>query len=223
MKDDCLINNQMEYFRKIIKLSNYNLSEKQIDQFKNYLIKLLQWNKRTNLISKRDEKNVVLRHFLESIAILDIIEFPINSCLIDVGTGAGFPGLPLKIVRPDLNLTLLDSKRLKILFLSDILKALNLSNVDIVQDRAEIACIKPAFNRKFDFVIVRAVARLLKIYKWTNQFLKFGATILALKGGDIEEEINALQKNYERVNLKLLPLKSPLLKENRGIVIVKIN
>ena len=222
MKNKYLVENQIACLIKTTRHANYHLSDEQIEHFKQYLIKLLQWNNRINLISKNDEIRVVSRHFLESIAIFDIIDFPINSCIIDIGTGAGFPGLPLKIIRPDLNLMLLDSKRFKTLFLTDVLNILKLSNVEVIKERAEIACLKPALNRKFDFVMSRAVANISTIYKWTNKFLKPEASILALKGGDIEKEIELFRKEYKMIDVKVLPLKSLLIKSDSNIFIVQI-
>jgi len=222
MKNKYLIESQIACLIKTTRFANCLLSDEQIEHFKKYLIKLLLWNKRINLISKNDENRVVSRHFLESIAIFDVIDFPINSCIIDVGTGAGFPGLPMKIIRPDLNLTLLDSKRFKTLFLTDVLNVLSLSYVEVVKERAEIACLKPALNKKFDFVMARAVTNLSTIYKWTNKFLKPGASILALKGGDIEKEIELFRKEYMTVDVKILPLKSHLVKSDSNIFIVQI-
>lgn len=223
MKNNILIDTQINYLKEVTKASNFHLSQKQINQFEKYLIKLLEWNKRTNLISRNDEHNIVSRHFLESIAILDIIKFPLNSFVIDIGTGAGFPGIPIKIVRSDFNLTLLDSKRTKILFITDVLNALNLENVEVIRNRAEIACLMSELNQKFDFVFARAVAKLSMLYQWTYQFLKPGGTILAIKGGNIKSEIDMFQKNYEMVELKILPLKSHLIKKNRDVVIVQMN
>ena len=223
MSNKGLIDTQIAYLRKKIELANFSISESQVNQFEKYLAKLIQWNKRINLISKNDEKNIAARHFLESIAILEAINFPNHSYVIDVGTGAGFPGLPLKIIRQDLNLILLDSKRFKTLFLNDVLNTLKLANVEVVRDRAEAACLSPKFNRQFDFVLARSVARLSKLYEWTSQFLKPKASILAIKGGEFTDEIEEIFKKYQLRDLRILPLKSKLIEEDRNIAIIQIS
>jgi len=222
MNEKHLIDNQIAYLQKVMESMNFPITEIQISQFEKYLLKIIQWNKRINLISKNDEKNIVSRHFLESIAVLDIINFPLNSIIIDVGTGAGFPGLPLKIIRPDIKLTLLDSKRFKTIFLADVLKALNLEQVAIVRERAEIACIDSELTHKFDFLLSRAVAKLSKLYEWTSKFLKPGASILAIKGGDLKTEVEEFRKKYPMIDFKILPLRSKLIEEDRDAVIVQI-
>ena len=222
MNKNLIIKNQIELFVKAAESNKYIFTKKQIDQFSKYLSKLIEWNKRINLVSKNDESRVAEKHFFVSMAILDVITIPKGSYVVDVGSGAGFPGLPIKIVRPDINLTLVDSKRMKTLFLLDVVKSLDVQGFKIVNERAEIACLKPEFHKKFDYVVCRAVSNLVNIFQWTKPFLKPGANILALKGGNFEQEIESLKKEIGVVKYKLLPMKSLLLSELNDLVIIQI-
>jgi len=202
---------------------NISLSQKQILEFEIYLNKLIQWNKRINLISKNDIQRVVSNHFLVSLAILNVIQLPPNCKVIDVGTGAGLPGVPLKIARPDLNITLLDSKRMKIIFVRDVVNTINLPEVDFCHERAEIACTQKDFHRNFDYVITRAVSNLLNIYEWTNQFLKNEGEILAFKGNNNEQEISELLDTHSKLNIEQIPLKFLNDLENKKSTIIRIH
>lgn len=215
-----IIEDQITHLRVKLNNSDFACSEKIINSFRLYLIELLKWNKKINLISKNDETQVVSRHFLESIAMLEVFPFPENCSVIDVGSGAGFPGLPIKIIRPDLKMTLLDSKRYRILFLREIVSILKLSDINVVKERAESICDKNEYNQKFDFVIARAVTQLDKLYLWTYPFLKSGGSILTYKGGQIDKEIDGVRKlNVEVIRLSL---NSSLVESGRNVSLIQI-
>ncbi len=222
MSEKNIIKEQMSLLTQFTENTKYKLSDIQKDQFEIYLTKLLHWNKRTNLISRNDENNIVTKHFLESISMLDVIDIPSNSSIIDIGTGAGFPGLPLKIIRPDLTMVLLDSKRFKVLFLKDVLKAFDFDDVIVVNERSEVAGLNADFNENFDYILARAVTNLKLLYKVTFNFLKDNSYLLALKGGNLKDEVLEFREKYQSEKIEIIPIVSMLLQKERDIVVVKV-
>ncbi|MBD3290136.1 16S rRNA (guanine(527)-N(7))-methyltransferase RsmG [candidate division KSB1 bacterium] len=216
-----MIDTQIDYLKKKLEESHFKISEKQIDQFKLYLIQLLQWNKKTNLISKKDESVIISRHFLESISLLEIFQIPENSKLIDVGSGGGFPGVPIKIMRPDLYMTLLDSKRFRFLFLNELVSKLDLTKIKVLKERAEILSVNPEFSKKYDFVIARAVTQLDKLYLWTHQFLKSEGSILTFKGGKFHSEMERVKKIY-KTEVRKFEINSSLVNSDRELFLVQL-
>ena len=172
------------------------LSDEAKGKFELYLERLLEWNKRVNLVSKADEGRIAERHFLESLALLRLVEFPYKARVLDLGTGAGFPGLPIKILRPDIEMTLLDSKRKRILFLKEVVKALGLEGVAVVCARAEEINRQQGYEGEFEIVLARAVAKLERLVGWGLPFLKERGRLVAVKGGDLDQEIKRL-KDYQ--------------------------
>ncbi|MEA3448426.1 MAG: 16S rRNA (guanine(527)-N(7))-methyltransferase RsmG [Bacteroidota bacterium] len=148
------------------------------------------WNARINLISRKDEDALYLHHILHSLAIAHIINFPASSRVIDVGSGGGFPGIPLAILFPHVNFTLLDSKKKKIYVCQHIIEALELANVKLVSERAE------DHRQAYNYVIARAVAAFPKFYMQTKHLLDKGCVfpkqgIYYLKGGQLTEELES--------------------------------
>ncbi|MDZ7291017.1 MAG: 16S rRNA (guanine(527)-N(7))-methyltransferase RsmG [candidate division KSB1 bacterium] len=170
-------------------------------QFRQYLQLLLQWNQRIDLISPGDESRIAERHILESLAVLSVWPFRSGALVIDLGSGAGFPGIPLKIMRPDLVVTLLESKQKKALFLNTVVRELKLSDCRVVNARAEE--VADFSQKQFSIVIARAVAELKKLWKWSQPLLVDGGVLLAMKGGDLENELQALKKFDSRVFYQL--------------------
>ena len=171
------------------------LSDEAKGKFELYLERLLEWNKRVNLVSKADEGRIAERHFLESLALLRLVEFPYEARVLDLGSGAGFPGLPIKILRPDIRMTLLDSKRKRILFLREVVEVLGLEGVAVVCARAEEINRQQGYEGEFEIVLARAVAKLERLVGWGLPFLKEGGRLVAVKGGDLDREIKRL-KDY---------------------------
>jgi 16S rRNA (guanine527-N7)-methyltransferase len=183
-----------------------NLSDRQVNQFRIYYHEILNWNKKVNLISKKDEHRIIERHFLESSAIALFDAFQRGLFVLDLGSGGGFPGLPLKIVRPDLSMTLLDSKRMKVLFLKKIVERLNLENVECVCERADEAGLKPELQKNFDIVVSRAVAALSRLYPWAQPFLKTNGLLMAIKGAKVVEEVQELRRRFPNLTCEIKPL-----------------
>ena len=172
-----------------------NLSQEQIERF-NKLIPLYNyWNSKVNLISRKDVDNLFTNHILHSLSIANIIRFKSSTRILDVGTGGGFPGIPLAIFFPDCNFTLIDSIGKKINVVKSICDELSLSNVNAINDRVE------NHNDKYDFILSRAVARMDKFYQLVKKNISSTSSneklngIISLKGGDLEDELKDFKEN----------------------------
>lgn len=176
-------------------LSNYaskidiELNEKQKDQFYEYMKLLLEWNEKINLTAITEPEEVILKHFIDSITISKYIKE--NAYIADIGTGAGFPGIPLKIIREDVKIVLVDSLNKRINFLNEVITKLNLQKIKTVHSRAEDFGINKEYREKFDIVTSRAVANLSTLSEYLIPLSKVNGKCLCMKGPDIEEEINA--------------------------------
>lgn len=180
-------------FKDILKeqaaLSGIELSENQIDSLEKYYKLLIEWNEKMNLTALTEPHDVALKHFCDSILLLKYADIPQNSRLIDVGTGAGFPSVPIKIVRPDIKLCLLDSLNKRLVFLQEVVDKLGLQDVTIVHSRAEDGARKADLREKFDFATSRAVAQLNVLSEYCLPYIKPGGAFLSMKGKYSEEEI----------------------------------
>jgi len=174
-----------------------NLSEKQIEQLTQLGPLYKEWNDKINVISRKDIDNLYQHHVLHSLVISNVIQFNKGSKILDLGTGGGFPGIPLAILFPEVQFTLIDGTRKKITVVNEVASAIGLENVNAQQIRAE------ELKQKYDFVICRAVASLDKLINWSFRLLSQKQThgipngLITLKGGNIKEEIKALpRKEY---------------------------
>ena len=165
------------------------LNETQLEQLKIYFEMLVEWNEKINLTAITDTEGVAIKHFADSLAMFNFVDVPQNASVIDVGTGAGFPGVVLKIARPDIKLTLLDSLNKRLVFLQEVLNATNL-DAELVHSRAEDGGNDEDLREQFDFSVSRAVARLNVLSEYCLPYVKVGGSFVALKGPDAEEEIN---------------------------------
>jgi 16S rRNA (guanine527-N7)-methyltransferase len=179
------------------------LSARQIQQFELYRREILAWNDRASLVSKGDECRIVERHFLESAALLHLERIAAAAEILDLGSGAGFPGVPLKILKPELCLTLLDSRRIKTLFLENLIQKLELDRVSVVCERAENLKSHPDFQNKFEVVLSRAVGDLLKVYRWARPFLKPAGVFVAIKGSQLEAELRRFRSNFPSAEIAI--------------------
>ena len=173
------------------------LTSEQLGQYETYYRELVDWNKRVNLTAITDYEEVQVKHFLDSLTVtLAWQEAMINLdfCLIDVGTGAGIPGIPLKIACPSIKLVLLEAAAKKAAFLRHIAQKLELDNVEILVGRAEEVAHRPQYREKFDLVLSRAVALLPTLVELTLPFCAVGGSFIAQKKGTIGEEISQASK-----------------------------
>jgi 16S rRNA (guanine527-N7)-methyltransferase len=161
-----------------------------IAQFRQYHDLLCKWNRRVNLISKHDEIRIVRRHFIESLGLLHFARIPLQARLLDLGTGAGFPGIPIKLCRPDIHLVLVEANRKKGLFLNHLIHELNLSDVRVIIGRAEQP---PEEKPVVKWVISRAVSDAVTLVEWSTPYLHpTGGRIILLKSPDAQNELNYL-------------------------------
>jgi len=170
------------------------LSAEQLAQFDLYQKELLRWNAKTNLISKNTEGQIAIRHFLDSLTAARFIR-PKNARMVDIGTGAGFPGLPLKIALPSIQLCLLESNRKKVSFLKHIQRLLNLDGVFTLQDRTEKIVHTEEWREKFDVAISRASLKLPDLIPLGQYFLVPGGLLITLKGREVEAELDVAFKD----------------------------
>lgn len=167
------------------------LSAKQLDQFARFLALLLTWNERLNLTAVRDPHAIQIRHFLDSLSCATVTGSLNGRALIDVGTGAGFPGLPLKILYPDLRLTLAESVVKKTRFLTAVVEELALSQVAVLPERAEALGQDPAHREQYDWAAARGVAKMAVLAEYLLPLCRVGGRMLAQKGENAEAETAA--------------------------------
>lgn len=173
------------------------LTEQQKKQFSKLSDLYIHWNEQINVISRKDTENFYERHVLHSLAISKVMEFVDGSDILDIGTGGGFPGIPLAILYPKCNFVLVDSIGKKIKVVNEVATAMGLTNVVGIHDRAE------KIDKEFDFIVSRAVTAMPAFLNWTKDKFKkkhqnsFKNGILYLKGGDLTEEMRAVKKFYK--------------------------
>lgn len=170
---------------------NINIEEEDIDSFEIYKEMLKEWNQKINITSITDDEEIDIKHFLDSMTPLLTNLFNGKKRLIDIGTGGGFPGLPLKIINKDLNVTLLDSLNKRIIFLNEVINKLELKDIEAIHGRAEELSIKPLYREKFDIAISRAVASLNTLSEYCMPFVKVGGHFISMKGPEIDEELES--------------------------------
>ena len=200
------------------------LTEEQVDQFFLYRQLLLSWNEKMNLTAITDPTEVVLKHFADCLSLLPQAKLPQGAKVIDVGTGAGFPGIPIKIARPDLSLTLLDSLQKRITFLDEVVQSLGLTNVTLYHSRAEDGGRNPALREQFDGCVARAVASLPVLAEYCLPFLKVGGVFVALKGPDAQKEWQESQKALKVLGGgagQVLPVQVPFTDLSHCLVVVE--
>jgi len=181
-------------FKRDLEEFEIYLSDIQIDQFIIYYEKLIEWNSFMNLTAITQYEDVLKKHFIDSISIVKALDISKCNSVIDVGTGAGFPGLVLKIVFPNLKVILLDSLNKRIKFLDSVIKILKLDNVEAVHGRAEDLASQEKYREKFDVCVSRAVANLSTLSEYCIPFIKKGGYFVSYKSENSLEEINASQR-----------------------------
>ena len=210
-----------EQFIKAIEELNINYTEKQLEQLDKYYKLLVEWNKKMNLTSILDEKEVYLKHFYDSLTLVKIIDLNQVNSILDVGSGAGFPGVVLKIFFPHLMLDIIDSNNKKILFISKVVEELGLENVNLIHSRCE----QYAQNNKekYDLVTSRAVANLNTLIEISISLVKVGEYFVAMKG-NIEEEIKQIDNELRILNGTIEDIQEfllPIEKSQRSLVKIK--
>lgn len=179
-----MIKNLLQNYIKDYKIT---LMGNQYEQFQKYFELLAEWNEKMNLTAITDESGVALKHFADSLSLLNFVDIPQNSSLADVGTGAGFPGVVLKIARPDIKLTLIDSLNKRLVFLGEVCAQLGIE-AELIHSRAEDGARDEKLRESFDFAVSRAVARMNVLSEYCLPYVKVGGAFCAMKGAQANEE-----------------------------------
>ena len=197
------------------------LTAQQMEQFNRYFELLIEWNGKMNLTAITEPHEVAVKHMIDSLSAWDEQELPDGASLIDVGTGAGFPGLPLKIYRPELRLTLLDSLNKRVNFLQEVTDELGLCGVECIHARAEEAARSRLYREKFDAAVSRAVARLPILAEYCLPFVRRGGVFIALKGMQYKEEMQEARQAVKLLGggeLQSRPVRLPGLDDVRAVI-----
>lgn len=176
-----------DLLQNYIKDYKITLTENQYEQFQKYFELLAEWNEKMNLTAITDESGVALKHFTDSLSLLNFVDIPQNSSLADVGTGAGFPSVVLKIARPDIKLTLIDSLNKRLVFLGEVCAQLGIE-AELIHSRAEDGARDEKLRENFDFAVSRAVARMNVLSEYCLPYVKVGGAFCAMKGAQANEE-----------------------------------
>jgi 16S rRNA (guanine527-N7)-methyltransferase len=203
---------QVEAFRRQVEERGIKLNDVQMEQFDKYFQLLVEWNEKVNLTAITEKEEVYEKHFFDSLAASFFFDFSKVENLIDIGAGAGFPSLPIKILFPHLKITIIDSLRKRIIFLEHLMDSIGLSNVVCLHGRAEDFGMMAEYREQFDIATARAVARLNVLAEYCIPFVKVGGYFLALKGSDGPQEwkeahkaIKALGANEFQIDTLHLP------------------
>lgn len=200
------------------------LDEKQLDAFDRYTALLLEWNAKFNLTRITEPDEIAVKHYLDSLSLLKYVQVPPGAKMMDMGTGAGFPGIPLKIALPGLKLTLADSVKKRLTFLEDVVGQLELPNVKILHGRAEDLGQVRAFRWEYDFSVARAVAKLNVLCELCMPFCRTGGAFIAWKGPDVDDEIAEASRAISVLGGKLEAVHKFVLPQSdlqRSLVIVR--
>lgn len=204
---------------------NLSLAEAQLTAFERYLQELIAWNERVNLTSITEPAEIITKHFLDSLSVyLALQDLPPTVSLIDVGSGAGFPGIPLKIALPQLRLTLLEATGKKTTFLQHLLQSLNLNKVAVITARAEEAGQHPKHRERYEVAVARAVAGLPVLAEYTLPLVKVGGRVIVQKGQDPTAEVQQAAPALRILGGKVqqvMPVTVPGLAAQRHLIVIQ--
>lgn len=212
----------MEHFKEKMVKKCPELTELQQERFEKYKDLLLEWNEKINLTAITEEDDIILKHFIDSMTILKHIDE--NSSIVDVGTGAGFPGIPVKIANLSINVTLVDSLNKRLIFLEEVIKNLNLEKIKTVHSRAEEFGQNKNYREKFDIATSRAVANLSVLVEYLLPLVKVGGKCICMKGSDIEEELQNSKEAIKTLGGQIEKIEEFTLPEcdiKRNIIVIK--
>ncbi len=206
-----------------------NIDDQRINRISKYSLELLRWNRKVNLTRITDPFEFAVKHIIDSIAVSGLL----TSCatMIDIGSGAGFPGIVLKIIFPHLFVTLVDASRKRVNFLKHTIRTIGLEDIEAIHARAEDLSKDTKYTKKFDIAVCRAFSKLENFYQSANPFLGEGGKLIAMKGKYVTNEINALndfikkqgssmEAGKEKIYIDLHEYKMPFIGDSRSIVVI---
>ena len=186
--------NFKEKLKKASEDAGISMNDLQLDQFEEFYHLLIEKNKVMNLTAITDEEEVIEKHFIDSLTCRRVMDMGSVKSLIDIGTGAGFPGIPLKIIYPEISVVLLDSLNKRVKFLNEVIDELGLSRVEAVHGRAEDFAKQGEYREQFDLCVSRAVANLSTLSEYCMPYIHTGGMFIPYKSGEIEEEVTGAKK-----------------------------
>ena len=209
-----------EIFEKELFNNNILLKTKDYEKFYGYMKSVINWNEKINVTAITDEKEFLVKHLIDSLTINSFVEHGKN--IIDIGTGAGFPGVPLKIANPNLKVTLIDSVNKKLNVIRDITEKMCLNDLEIIHTRAEDLAMHKTYRESFDYATTRAVSRLNTIVEYMLPFIKIGGKSICMKGPNISKELEEAQKAIEVLGGKIEKVEKIFIDNEyeRNIVII---
>lgn len=177
-----------KYLKEAFDSIQIKINEEQEEKFYKYMCMLLEWNEKINLTAIVEPKEIIIKHFIDSAILLT--KQKIEGKCIDIGTGAGFPGIPIKILKDELEVTLVDSLNKRVVFLNEVINKLNLKNITAIHSRAEELGQNKVYREQYDIVLSRAVARINILAEYTVPFAKINGKVIFMKSQEIKEELN---------------------------------
>lgn len=217
------MDDKKSYIKNEFEKVNIAITDSQAEQFLRYFELLTEWNAVMNLTAITEFTEVVEKHFVDSALLTGYIRERESKSLIDIGTGAGFPGVPLKILFPEMKVTLLDSLNKRIRFLNTVIQELGLENIEAIHGRAEEYGIKEGYREQYDLCVSRAVARLASLCEFCIPFVKKAGAFVAYKSMKSEEELSEAKAAITVLGAKLLEVKEYLLGEDaqRNLLVIQ--
>ena len=209
-------------FKQKLNEFDIKINDEQIKSFEKYMNLLLEWNEKINLTAITQPEEVKLKHFVDSLTVLKYIND--DDKVIDIGTGAGFPGIPLKIMNENTKITLLDSLNKRINFLNIVIETLNLRNIQAIHGRAEEIARNKLYREKYDVAVSRAVANLSTLTEYMLPFVKVGGKCICMKGANVNEELEKAQNAIKELGGEIERVDNFYLSDNdneRNIIVIK--
>ncbi len=214
------LNEFKEYFIEEAEKNKIEFKEEKLEDLYKYMQGVLEWNEKINVTSITDEKMFIVKHFLDSLTVSGIIKE--KNSIIDIGTGAGFPGIPLKIMNEDKSITVIDSINKKLNIIRDLAEKLKLTDLEIIHTRAEDLANKKECREQYDIAITRAVSNFSTILEYMLPFVKVGGLAICMKGPNYKEELNEGKNAIEILGGKLKEIKTIKIDdEERNLIIIE--